>query len=60
MQHRVKQHSNEKGMTLIFGTLSMLFIVPMMGLAVDVGFMYSVKSKLQASVDGAAWRRHAG
>ena len=32
----------------------MLFIVPMMGLSIDVGFVYAVKSKLQASVDGAA------
>jgi Flp pilus assembly protein TadG len=52
----VKQPKNpkEKGAILLLGTLSMLFIVPMMGLAVDVGFLYAVKSKLQASVDGAA------
>ena len=46
--------AKEKGVTLILGTLSMLFIIPMMGLAIDVGFLYAVKSKLQASVDGAA------
>jgi Flp pilus assembly protein TadG len=44
----------EKGGILLLGTLSMLFIVPMMGLSIDVGFLYAVKSKLQASVDGAA------
>jgi Flp pilus assembly protein TadG len=49
-----KRTPKEKGAILLMGTLSMLFIIPMMGLAIDVGFLYSVKSKLQASVDGAA------
>jgi Flp pilus assembly protein TadG len=44
----------ERGVTLLFGTVSLLFIIPVIGLAIDVGFMYAVKSKLQASVDGAA------
>lgn len=54
MKHSVTPNPNEKGGILLLGTLSMLFIVPMMGLSVDVGFLYAVKSKLQASVDGAA------
>jgi Flp pilus assembly protein TadG len=45
---------NERGITLLIGTVSLVFIVPMIGLAIDVGFLYAVKSKLQASVDGAA------
>src|ERR1700684_2440662 len=32
----------------------MLFIIPMIGMAIDVGFLYAIKSKLQSSVDGAA------
>jgi len=48
------RNQKEKGVTLIIGTLSLLFIIPMMGLAIDVGFLYAVKSKLQASVDGSA------
>jgi Flp pilus assembly protein TadG len=48
------RNRNEKGAVLVLGTLSMLFIVPMMGLAIDVGFLYAVKSKMQAAVDGAA------
>ena len=48
------RNRNEKGATLLLGTLSMLFIVPMMGLAIDVGFLYAIKSKMQAAVDGAA------
>ena len=34
--------------------MSLVFIIPMIGLAIDVGFLYAVKSKLQAAVDGAA------
>ena len=44
----------EKGVSLILGTTAIIFIVPMMGIAIDVGFLYSAKDKLQASVDGAA------
>lgn len=50
----IKRGSKESGITLILGTVSLLFIIPMVGLAVDVGFLYAVKSKLQAAVDGAA------
>ncbi len=36
-------------------TFMMLFIlIPMVGLAIDAGIMYSIKGKLQMSVDGAA------
>lgn len=45
---------NQKGMTLIMGTISLLLIIPMIGLAVDVGFLYAIKSRMQAAVDGAA------
>ena len=48
------RNPNEKGVTLIIGTVSMLFIIPMVGLAIDVGFLYAIKSKMQAAVDGAA------
>jgi Flp pilus assembly protein TadG len=48
------RYHNEKGVTLIMGTISMLFIIPMVGMAIDVGFLYAVKSKMQAAVDGAA------
>ncbi len=44
----------ERGVSLILGTTAIIFIVPMMGIAIDVGFLYSAKDKLQASVDGAA------
>jgi Flp pilus assembly protein TadG len=44
----------ESGVSLVLGTTALVFIVPMMGLGIDVGFLYSAKDKLQASVDGAA------
>src|ERR1700676_359468 len=50
----VSRKRKESGVTLLLGTVSLLFIVPMIGLAIDVGFLYAVKSKLQAAVDGAA------
>ncbi len=38
----------------MLGILAMVFIIPMIGMVVDVGMLYSTKSRLQASVDGAA------
>jgi Flp pilus assembly protein TadG len=49
-----RRKRGERGVSLILGTTAIVFIVPMMGLAVDVGFLYSAKARLQASVDGAA------
>ncbi len=48
------RNRKEKGVTLLIGIVSLTFIIPMMGLAVDVGFLYVSKSKLQTAVDGAA------
>jgi uncharacterized membrane protein len=48
------QQKRERGITLLLGMVSLLFVVPMMGLGIDVGFLYSVKSKLQSAVDGSA------
>ncbi len=48
------RNRGEKGVTLLIGILSLTLIIPMMGLGIDVGFLYAVKSKLQAAVDGAA------
>lgn len=31
-----------------------MFIVPLVGLGIDIGFLYNTKSKLQTAVDGAA------
>ena len=52
---RIPRNSqNDRGVSLIFGTAALVFIIPTVGLAIDVGYVYAVKSKLQAAVDGAA------
>ncbi len=47
-------NSRERGTALFLGTLSLIFIVPMVGLVIDVGILYSAKSRMQAAVDGAS------
>jgi len=57
-----RDRRRESGTALMLGTISLVFLIPMVGLAVDAGFLYAAKSKLQASVDGsslAAARAHA-
>jgi hypothetical protein len=50
-----RKRAREGGFVLLIYTLMMLFIiVPMLGLAIDAGIMYFIKSKLQTAVDGAA------
>jgi Flp pilus assembly protein TadG len=51
---RLMRKSRQKGTALFLGTLSLVFIIPMVGLVIDVGILYSAKSRMQASVDGAA------
>ena len=52
---RVRRHHGERGFVLLLYTLMMLFIIiPMVGLAIDAGILYTIKAKLQASVDGAS------
>ncbi len=46
--------ARESGVTLLVGVLSLLIIIPMAGLSVDVGILYTVRARLQASVDGAS------
>jgi Flp pilus assembly protein TadG len=44
----------QSGTALILGTASLVLIVPIIGLAIDTGFLYAVKAQLQAAVDGSA------
>jgi Flp pilus assembly protein TadG len=54
----VKIHQNrkrQKGISLIVTIAGLVWvIIPMLGLVVDLGIVYSAKSRLQAAVDGAA------
>jgi Flp pilus assembly protein TadG len=44
----------ESGASLMLAVISLVFLVPMIGLAVDVGMLYVVKARLQGAVDGAS------
>src|SRR5580698_4795785 len=45
----------EKGASLFIAIAALVWVViPMMGLFIDLGILYSAKARLQAAVDGAA------
>ena len=46
--------NREQGISLMLAVISLIFIIPMIGLAVDVGMLYVVKARLQGAVDGAS------
>jgi Flp pilus assembly protein TadG len=50
----VHDRREERGIVLILATVSLVMLVPMVGLSVDVGYLYAVKARLQAAVDGAS------
>ena len=43
-----------KGVSLMVTAVSLAFIIPTVGMIIDVGILYSVKARLQAAVDGAS------
>jgi Mg-chelatase subunit ChlD len=49
-----KRTARESGVSLMLSTMSLIFVIPMLGLMVDVGVIYTIKGRLQASVDGAS------
>ena len=48
------QKNRESGISLMISVVSLIFLIPMIGLAVDVGVLYVVKARLQGAVDGAS------
>jgi Flp pilus assembly protein TadG len=55
MKSPVKRSSGERGTALLVTIVAMVWlIIPVAGLAVDTGFLYATKARLQASVDAAA------
>lgn len=50
---RSRQRPREKGMALVWGTVSMLFLIPMIGLAIDSGVAFVIKTRLSIGVDSA-------
>jgi Flp pilus assembly protein TadG len=53
---QIRQRRNrEKGASLFVAIAGLVWVViPMMGLFIDLGILYSAKARLQAAVDGAA------
>ena len=53
---RIRQNKNgEKGISLVLGIAGLVWVIlPMLGLFIDLGVLYSAKARLQAAVDGAA------
>jgi Flp pilus assembly protein TadG len=51
---RQTRRGRRSGVTLLTGVFALTFIIPMVGLVIDVGVLYSVKARLQSAVDGAA------
>src|SRR5580692_7458658 len=49
-----KRKRGESGNSLFLGTVALIYIIPLMGLSIDASFLYAVKGRLQAAVDGAA------
>lgn len=45
---------NEKGVVMLLAISSLVMAIPMVGLTVDIGFLYASKTRLQAAVDGAS------
>jgi len=49
------QPRREKGAALFLAIAALVWVaIPMLGLVVDIGILYSAKARLQAAVDGAA------
>lgn len=46
--------SRRKGFAIMLTALMMVWVIPMVGLVIDVGIMYSIKARLTAACDAAA------
>jgi Flp pilus assembly protein TadG len=46
--------NRERGISVIFTAISLTTIVPLVGLAIDAGILYTVKGRLQMAVDAGA------
>ena len=50
-----RRRNRQSGATLFLAIAALVWVViPMLGLMVDIGILYSAKARLQAAVDGAA------
>jgi Flp pilus assembly protein TadG len=49
-----KTKRRRRGFVLIYYSLCLMLILPIVGLAIDLGMLYNVKAKLAAAIDGAS------
>ena len=54
MKSTLTRTNGESGTALMVAVASLVFLIPLVGLAVDAGFLYVVKARMQASVDGSS------
>src|SRR5262245_9498010 len=51
---QIRRDAGERGIVLLLTVAALGVIIPMVGLTIDVGYLYASKARLQAAVDGAA------
>ncbi|HLJ47701.1 MAG TPA: TadE/TadG family protein [Bryobacteraceae bacterium] len=49
-----RRRSQRGVVTLLYSLMMLFVIIPVVGLAIDAGIVYTIKGKLQAAVDGAS------
>jgi Mg-chelatase subunit ChlD len=49
-----RDRRNRRGFAIILSALMLVWVIPMVGLVIDVGVMYSIKARLTAACDAAA------
>lgn len=54
MRKEITRGRSERGVTVFFTAISLVTIIPLVGLAIDAGILYTVKGKLQTAVDAGA------
>ena len=54
MNRTPRSAARRKGMAVMITALMLGFVIPIVGLAIDAGVLYSIKAKLQSSVDAAS------
>ncbi|MEZ5399326.1 MAG: VWA domain-containing protein [Bryobacteraceae bacterium] len=54
MAHRTRTSGRRRGFAIILTALMLVWILPLVGLAIDAGVLYAVKARLQAACDAAS------
>ena len=54
LQQKKIGQGRRKGFAIVLSALMLVWVIPMVGLVIDVGVMYSIKARLSAACDAAA------